>query len=167
MEKVNAMKECLDLKVAKLKSLMLEEAKKLEENYMLLHGKVDIISTAITRLVEFNEYTNQFQTKYEKDEKVFEKVEEFVSGIKDTLLKVDLSNQSHISQESILVMVSNIESNIKVDLAPILSLVFLLLTNAPRVAQVSQGRDIGVGGARSSKDFSDDKGVDVGKVIST
>ncbi|CAH1449341.1 unnamed protein product [Lactuca virosa] len=139
MEKVNATKESLDLKVSKIKSLMSEEVKKLEENYKLLHGKVDVIIGAITHLVKFdNEYTKEFQANSKPDEKVFEKVEEFLSGIKDTFLKVDLSNQSNISQESISMMVSNIKSNIKDELATILSLVLRLPTNA-RAAQILQG----------------------------
>lgn len=52
---------------------------------------------------------------------------------------MDLSNQSTISQESISKMVLNIESNIKAELVPILSLVLHLLTNAPRAIQVLQG----------------------------
>ena len=102
MEMINAMKESLALKVAKIKSLMSEERKKMEENYKLLHGKVDVIVGAITRLVEFNnEYNKQLQAKSEKDENVFEKMEEFLSGIKEYLSKLDLSNKSTISQESL------------------------------------------------------------------
>lgn len=75
IEKVNATNESLDLKVAQIKSLMLEEVNKLEENYKLLHGKVDVIVGAITHLVEFNnEYAKQLQYKFENDEKEFEKV---------------------------------------------------------------------------------------------
>ncbi|CAI9293186.1 unnamed protein product [Lactuca saligna] len=58
VEKVSTMKESLDLKVAELKSMLSEKVKKMEENYKLLHGKVDVIVDAITRLVDFNnEYT--------------------------------------------------------------------------------------------------------------
>lgn len=100
IEKVNARKESLDLKVAELKSLLLEEVKKMEENYKLLHGKVDVIVGAIMSLVEFNnEYTKSFEAKSEKDEKVFEKMDKFLSGIKESLSKVDLLNPSTISQE--------------------------------------------------------------------
>lgn len=98
---------------------------------------------------------------------MFEKVEEFLSGIEETLSKVDLANQSTISQESISNMVSNIESNIKVKLARILSLVLRLPTNAPCVVQVFKRGERGVGGAGSSKDFGEDIGVVFGNVIST
>lgn len=58
-----------------------------------------------------------------------------------------------------------IESNIKVELDPILKLVLLLLTNAPTAKQVVQGgekRCIGVGPSKYA-----DKGEIVGKVISS
>lgn len=70
---------------------------------------------------------------------MFEKIEEFLYGIKETLSKVDISYQSTISQESLSQMVSNIDSNTKNELDPILNLILLLPTNAIRVAQVSQG----------------------------
>ncbi|CAI9302167.1 unnamed protein product [Lactuca saligna] len=71
--------------------------------YKDLHGKVYFYSGVITRLVEFNtEYTKQFEDKSEKDAKVFEKLEEFVSGIKETLSKVYLSNQSHLLRISLI-----------------------------------------------------------------
>ncbi|CAI9283169.1 unnamed protein product [Lactuca saligna] len=120
---------------------------------------------ATTRLVELNkDYSKDLKDKYEKDDKVFEKVEEFLSGIKDTLSKVDLSNQSSISQESISKMVSNIESSIKAELDPILNLVIPLPTNAQCTAQVSQGGEREVG---SSNAFGEDKGVVIRKTMST
>lgn len=72
---------------------------KLEENYKELHDKFDVLAGDITQLVDFNtEYTKQFEAKSEKDAKVFEKMEEFLSSTKENLSKVDLSNQSTISQ---------------------------------------------------------------------
>lgn len=166
MEKVSATKESFDLKVAEIQSLMSKEVKQLEENYNLLHSKVHVIVGAVTCLVKFNnEYTKQLQANSEKDEKAFEKVEDFLSGIKDSLSRVELSNQSTSSQKSISKMVSNTESNIKAELAPILSLVLCLPKNSPRVVQVSQGGERGVGGAGSSKVSRDDTGVVFGKVI--
>lgn len=53
-------------------------------------------------------------------------------------------------------MALHIESNIKDKLAPILNLVLFLPINTPRVAQVSQGGERGVRGARSSNVSSDD-----------
>ncbi|CAI9300395.1 unnamed protein product [Lactuca saligna] len=165
---MNATKESLDIKVAEIKSLMLEEEEKMKENYKLLHGKVDVIAGAITYLVEFNnEYTKQLQVKSENDEMVFEKMEEFLYGIKETLSKVYISNQSTISQESISKMVMNIELNIKAMMDPILSLVLRLPTNAPRGVQVLQRGDSKVRGAGSSKVPGDDTSFMVGKVIST
>lgn len=94
METVNATKESLALKVSELKALISKEVMMMEENYNLLHGKVDVIVSAITRQVEFNnEYTKQFEARSEEDKKMFEKMEEFLSGIKETLSKFDLLNQ--------------------------------------------------------------------------
>ncbi|CAI9293077.1 unnamed protein product [Lactuca saligna] len=64
-------------------------------------------------------------------------------------------------------MVLNIESNIRIELAPILNFVLCLPSNAPRVVQVSQGGDKGVGGTRSLKDYGSDTGALIGKVISS
>lgn len=69
IEKVNATKESLDIKVTELQSLMSKEVKKLEENYNLLHGKIDVIVGEINHLVEFNNmYTKELQAKFKKDE---------------------------------------------------------------------------------------------------
>ena len=63
------------------------------------HNKVDVTVTAITKLVVFNtEYSNKLEAKSEKDSQVFEKLEEYLSSIKESILKVDLSNQSTVSQ---------------------------------------------------------------------
>ncbi|CAI9261635.1 unnamed protein product [Lactuca saligna] len=48
MEKVNETKEYLVVKVAEIKSLIIEESKKMDENYKELHGKVDVLAGAIT-----------------------------------------------------------------------------------------------------------------------
>lgn len=86
------MKESLVVKVAEIKSLMKKEVKKMEENYKDIQGKVDVLVVAITRLVEVNiEYTKKFEAKSENDTKVFEKLDKFLSGIKETLSKDDLS----------------------------------------------------------------------------
>ncbi|CAH1453256.1 unnamed protein product [Lactuca virosa] len=86
MKKANEMKESLGVKVAEIKSVMIEKVKNMEENYKDLHGKVDVLAVEITRLVEFNtKYPKQFQAKLEKDTMVFEKLEEFMFGIKETL----------------------------------------------------------------------------------
>lgn len=93
MEKVTETKESLDLKVTEFQTLMSKEVKKLEDNYNLLHENFDFVAGATTRLVELNkDYSKDLKDKFEKDDKVFEKFEEFLSGIKDTLSKVDISN---------------------------------------------------------------------------
>lgn len=95
----------------------------MERNYTLLHGKVNVIAIAITKSADLNsKYTNKLKSKSEKDSQVFEKMEEFLSSIKESILKVNLSHQSIVSQESFSQLSSNIESNIKSELAPILEL---------------------------------------------
>ncbi|CAI9288672.1 unnamed protein product [Lactuca saligna] len=146
VKQVTTMKESVDLRIVELKSELLKEVQKMEQNYILLYGKVDVITTAITKLVEFNsEYTNKLEAKSEKDTQMFEKMEEFLSSIKESLSK----------------------SNIKSEIAPILDLVLCLPTNAPHAMQVSHGGEKRIGGVGSSKDSDKEKGVLVEKVIST
>lgn len=124
MEQVKKMKESVDLKVVELKSEIAKEVEKVDKNYDVLHSKVDVIADAIAKLVDFNtNYSTKLEAKSVKDSYVFAKLEEFLSSIKETILKVDLSNQSSISQESISQLVSTIEINTKAELAPILELV--------------------------------------------
>lgn len=67
----------------------------MDENQNLLHDKVDVISSVVTQLVEFDiEYMNQLAAKSEKDSKVFDQLEDFSSGIKESMSKVDLSQQT-------------------------------------------------------------------------
>lgn len=105
-----------------------------------------------------------FKSKQEKDDKVFDKVKEYLSGIKETLSKVDILIKSSISQESISAMVLNIESSIKVELALILDLVLRLPTNVQCSIHVSQAgyKDAGSG---SSKRSGEESGVVVGKFM--
>lgn len=68
VEQVTKQKEYVDLKVAELKFELSKEVNKMEQNYSLLHSTVDFITTAITKLVEFNiEYLNKLEVKSEKD----------------------------------------------------------------------------------------------------
>lgn len=94
-------------------------------------------------------------------------MEEFLSSIKESHSKVDLLNQSSISQEHLSQMILNIESNIKSELAPILELVLHLLTNATQAVQVSQGGEKGIWGVGSLKDSDKEKGVVIRKVSPT
>ncbi|CAI9264910.1 unnamed protein product [Lactuca saligna] len=56
---VTKLKEYVDLKFDELKPKLSKEVQKMENNYTLFHSKVDVITTAITKLVEFNnEYLN-------------------------------------------------------------------------------------------------------------
>ncbi|CAH1437980.1 unnamed protein product [Lactuca virosa] len=64
VEQVTKIKEYVDLKVAKLKSELSKEVRKIEQNYTLLHSKVDVIATVISKLVELNtKYTNKLEVK--------------------------------------------------------------------------------------------------------
>ncbi|CAI9290975.1 unnamed protein product [Lactuca saligna] len=108
---------------------------------------------------------NKLEPKSKKDTQVFENMEEFLSSIKESISKIDLPNQSTVLQESLYQLISNVESNIKSELAPILELVLHLPTNVPHAVQVSEGGEKGIRGVGSSKDS--EKGVVVGKVSST
>ena len=102
VEQVTKMKEYVELKVVELKSKMSKEVPKMEQNYTFLHGKVDVIVISITKLVESNNrYLNKIEWKSQKDSQVFEKMEEFLSSIKESISKDAISNQSTISQDSI------------------------------------------------------------------
>ena len=48
------MKESVDQKMTELKSEMAKEVEKMEQNYTLLHRKVDVVDSTITKLFEFN-----------------------------------------------------------------------------------------------------------------
>ncbi|CAI9297224.1 unnamed protein product [Lactuca saligna] len=127
VEQVTKLNESMDLKVVGLKSKLSKEVQKVEQKYTLLHSKVDVIATDITNLVEFKtEYTDKLEVKLEKDSQVFENMEQFLSGFKESNSKVEPSNQSTICQAPISQIILNIESNIKSDLAPILNLVLHL-----------------------------------------
>ncbi|CAI9295020.1 unnamed protein product [Lactuca saligna] len=103
---------------------MSKEVQKMEKNYTLLHKKVDVIMIAITKSIEFNtEYLNKLEAKSEKDSQIFENMEESLSSIKESILKVDILNQSKFSQDSISKLISTFETNIKSELDPILELV--------------------------------------------
>ncbi|CAI9285759.1 unnamed protein product [Lactuca saligna] len=161
VEQVKTMKEFVDLKMAALKSEMDIEAEKIEKIYSIIHGKVDVI----VKHVEYNtSYLTRLHAKTEKNSQVSEKLEEFLSSIKESISKASLSNQSSVSQESFSQLISSIETHLKVKLAPILELVHVLPTNVPPAKQVSQGGEKGCIGIGSSEDT--DKGVVVGKLLS-
>ena len=66
VEHVSKMKEYMDLKVAELKFEMAKEVEKMENNYNVLHSKVDVIATGIKKLVEFNtDYSTKLDEKSE------------------------------------------------------------------------------------------------------
>ncbi|CAI9271433.1 unnamed protein product [Lactuca saligna] len=129
----------LDYEITKLR-----EASK--ERHELFMQQVDVVGNETTRLIKHitafnNDCLKDLKVKTDKDDNVFEKVEEFLSYFKKTLLKVNISTQSSIYQDSIFTMVSNIESSIKAELASILNLVLLLKTNVPLPMHISQGGD--------------------------
>lgn len=106
---------------------MTKEVKKLDDNYNLLYKKFDVVTNATTHLIEdmiaFNkDYSEDLKVKTEKDDNVFEKVEEFLVDVKETISKVDPLTQSSIFQDSTFARVLNIVSSIKAELAPILNL---------------------------------------------
>lgn len=54
IDQVKKMKDSVDLKVPKLKSEMAKYFEKMEKNCTLLHNKVDVVTNAIKKLVNFN-----------------------------------------------------------------------------------------------------------------
>lgn len=104
---------------------------------MSLNGKVDIIIDAIKNLVEYYTlFSTMLDAKKKTDLKVFEKMEEFFGSLKESMLKIDLSQQYSISHESISNMIFSLEMNLKEKLAPLLKLVHLMPTDALFVKQV-------------------------------
>ncbi|CAH1453072.1 unnamed protein product [Lactuca virosa] len=85
IEQVTKMDESVDLQVAELKSEM-------EKIFIVFHSKVDVVVDAIAKLVEFNTaYSTKVEEKPEQDSKVSTKLVEFLSSIKETISKDDLS----------------------------------------------------------------------------
>ncbi|CAI9290329.1 unnamed protein product [Lactuca saligna] len=98
VEHVKTMKESVDLKMVELKLEMAKEVEKIEKNYSVLHGKVYVVVDAIPKLVEYNTtYSTKLDVKSEQNCKVFAKLEEFFSSIKESISKIDLSTQSTVS----------------------------------------------------------------------
>lgn len=76
---------------------------------------------------------------------MFDKLEDFLGSLKESLSKLDLSTQTVVSPDSISKMISSLESNLKAELAPLLKLVTLMPRISPSVKQVVQGGDKGLG----------------------
>ncbi|CAH1434127.1 unnamed protein product [Lactuca virosa] len=113
--------------------------------------------------VEYNTtFSTNLDVKNGSDSKVFSKLDELWGSLKESKSKVDLSQQSTFSIESILTIISSLEANLKAKLAPLLKFVHVMPTNAPPVKPVVQGEDRGVGASKNS-----DQGKFVGKVITT
>ncbi|CAI9272959.1 unnamed protein product [Lactuca saligna] len=101
---VSKTKYSLEIHVNELQALMDKDIKKLDESYNLLHKKVDVVENATTCLIEditaFNkDYSTDLKVKIEKDDKVFEKMEEFMSNFKETLSKVHLRKLVKIQEK--------------------------------------------------------------------
>ncbi|CAI9261132.1 unnamed protein product [Lactuca saligna] len=98
VEQVMKLNEYVDHKVVELKSEIAKDFEMMEENYALLHSKVNVVANAITKLVDLNtNYSYKVDAKLEKGYQVFTKLEEFLSCIKESISKADLSNQSLLS----------------------------------------------------------------------
>lgn len=139
VEEVKDVEEFVKLKVVELKYEMSKVVAKLELNYQNLHSKMDVIVDAIKKLVEYNSlFSTTLEAKTTSDQKVFYKLEEFQGSLKESLSKLDLSQQSTVSQDSISKMNDSLESNLKVELGPLLQLVNLMPINVPPVKQVVQ-----------------------------
>lgn len=113
-EHVDKVQKSVNLKVQELKSKISKEMEKIERNYSNLHCKVDVIFDFIAKLVEYNtSYSTKLDVKSESGSKVFDNLEEFLSGIKESVSQDVLSNQSSVSQENIVHMILSIEFNHK------------------------------------------------------
>lgn len=135
-------KASVDLKIKEFSDFFANEVRKLDNFYVLMNKKVDLLMGATTRLVEDitafnNDYSGDLKSKFEEDGKTFEKVDKSLSDFQETLSKVALSSQSSISQEYISAMISSIESRFKTELVPIPNLVLCLPTNVPCPTNVS------------------------------
>lgn len=65
-------------------------------------------------------------------------------------MKIRTSHTYFVSLESLSQMFSSLETNLKAELALILKLVNLILTDAPSVKPVEQGEEKGVGSWKDS-----------------
>ncbi|CAI9271797.1 unnamed protein product [Lactuca saligna] len=114
-------KAFLQTQIIDIRTLLELEVNKFAESSTTLHKK--LVAEATTQLIEditsFNkDYTFVLEDKTKGDAQVFAKFEEFLTEIKTMVLK-----QSTIFPKSISQMVSNIETKIKAELAPIRCLV--------------------------------------------
>ncbi|CAI9290597.1 unnamed protein product [Lactuca saligna] len=107
-------------------------------------------------------FSTKLEAKAKSDSKVFDKLEEFLVSLMESLSKLDFLNNLHSLQIRFSNIISSLELNLKAELAPLRQVVNLMPTNVPPVKQVVQGRDNGV----SSSKYSD-QGKVVGKVIPT
>lgn len=77
---------------------MAKEVVKLELNYLSLPSKVDVLAEAVKNIVEYNSlFSNKFESKIETDSKLFNKLEEFSESLKESFLKLDMSQQTVVS----------------------------------------------------------------------
>ncbi|CAI9292928.1 unnamed protein product [Lactuca saligna] len=130
------METSLELQVNELRTLMDKNVKKLDDNYNLLHKKVDVVANATTRLIEdITAFNKEYLRHYTK----------WIFRINLLFLK-----------NPFLLWVSNIESSIKDELAPILNLVLRLATNAQCPMHVSQvgDRRAAIGSSKGSGEDS-------------
>ncbi|CAI9272298.1 unnamed protein product [Lactuca saligna] len=156
-----------------LRSKMTKEVDKVDQNYFNLYTKIDIVVDVVMKIVEFcNSLLTKFNLKSESDSKHFVKLEELLRNVKELISKLVVSASSLVSQESFSQMFSLLESNLRVDLAPLLKLVNFMPSDAPLIkigvqerekcggSSVSKGVDTG-----SSNDHS--QGSAIRKVMST
>lgn len=119
VEEVKRVQESVTLKMEELKSEMAKEVVKLELNYLSLPSKVDVLAEAVKNIVEYNSlFSNKFESKIETDSKLFNKLEEFSESLKESFLKLDMSQQTVVSPYLISQMIFSLEQNLKFELAP-------------------------------------------------
>lgn len=77
---------------------MMKEVENLEKIYYILHGNINVIVDAITKLVQYHtSFSTKFNAKTEIDSKLFDKLEELLGSLKESMSNIDLSQQSFVS----------------------------------------------------------------------
>ncbi|CAI9288394.1 unnamed protein product [Lactuca saligna] len=139
-DEVKKVHESVNLKVEALKYEMSKEVAKIEQTHSTLHDKIDVVIDAIKKLVEhYTSFTSKFDAKTDVDSKVFSKMEDFWGSLNESISKIDTSHTSSISQEYMSQIFSSLETNLKVELAPLLKCVNMMPTDAPSVNSMVQG----------------------------
>lgn len=101
VQAIKKVQEDVNLKIEELRQEMMKEIAKADQNYYNLHTKVDIITDAVTKLVEYHTSLNS---------KEFVHLQSVLAEVKEMISKLAIPPTSTISQESISLLFSSLES---------------------------------------------------------